>query len=525
MNAWPLAVDLVKRCLKAGVREYVVCAGARNAVLIEALVRAEEAGKLKLWRHFEERSAGFFALGRTMETGEPCAVVTTSGTAVAELLPAMIEGYYQSRPLIAITADRPASYRGTGSPQAIDQVGIFGPHAYVGELSSWSGKEPLHLNIELEEEFERDQETFASCEVGAFVPHEEKPRVAELARWLRSDVYQGMVVFIGGLEPEEQEEVFHFCKDLGAPVVADATSGLREALHALHLADADRVLKRKKPGKILRLGDVPTGRFWRDLESCPEISVWSVCRNGLPGLARETHVLKGSLARIIPALGEIEEVGDVFDLWVNVPKKAARIEELLERYPDSEPSWIRALSHYACISDGVFLGNSMPVREWNLFAQWTRPVRQVRANRGANGIDGQMSTWLGWSVEFENSWAILGDLTAMYDLAAPFIVPQMDASKKRVLAVVQNVGGKIFERLPRLKHMADKSVDCMINAHEADFAGIATLWGMRHLRVTCIDDLDQLDGDSASQTVTLLEVMPDDKQTAAFWADWDAFDG
>ena len=161
MNSWNVALDVVNRCLRAGVLEFVVCGGARNAALIEALARAEAAGLLRIWRHFEERGAGFFALGRTMETGRPCAVVTTSGTAAAELLPAVIEAFYQARPLVAITADRPAEFRGTGAPQTIDQVGIFGTHAAQGELSEWNGKQPLHLNVEFEESFEPGDEDFS----------------------------------------------------------------------------------------------------------------------------------------------------------------------------------------------------------------------------------------------------------------------------------------------------------------------------------------------------------------------------
>jgi len=85
VNAWHQAVAVVKSCLDAGVAEFVVCAGARNATLLEALARAEQGGGARVWHHFEERSAGFFALGRMMETGRPCAVVVTSGTARAEL--------------------------------------------------------------------------------------------------------------------------------------------------------------------------------------------------------------------------------------------------------------------------------------------------------------------------------------------------------------------------------------------------------------------------------------------------------
>lgn len=517
MNAWLPAVDLVKRCLLAGVDEFVVCAGARNAALLEALARAETAGLVRVWRHFEERSAGFFALGRTMETSRPCAVVTTSGTAAAELLPAVIEACYQARPLIAITADRPASYRGTGAPQSIEQPGLFGNHAWQGDFSDWDGKLPLHLNVEFEETFEPGDEDFKDAVKGEFTPAKDRLNVAELARWLREDHYRGFVVMIGGLEPEEREDVFHFCRDLGVPVLAEATSGLREALEGLTIHDADRMLKSRPPGKVLRLGDVPSGRFWRDLETLPEISVWSVCRNGRPGLARESSVIQGPLNRVLPALGDIEFADDALDYLPGASGRAARIDELLEGYPDSEPGLLRTLSNYASIGGGIFLGNSMPIREWNLFAQWARPVPSVRANRGANGIDGQISTWLGWSADVSETWAIVGDLTALYDLAAPFVLDQI-ICEGRVLVVINNGGGKIFERLPRLQTMSPNAAEWMTNPQNADLAGLATLWNLKHIRVRTVDDFDQFE---AGEQTVLLEIIPDAAQTTAFWAAWD----
>jgi 2-succinyl-5-enolpyruvyl-6-hydroxy-3-cyclohexene-1-carboxylate synthase len=517
VNAWYPALEVVKNCLKAGVCEFVVCAGARNAALLEVLARAEAAGLVRVWRHFEERSAGYFALGRTMETSQPCAVITTSGTAAAELLPSIIEAHYQARPLVAITADRPAAFRGTGAPQAIVQPGIFGEHAWQGTLADWDGKQPLHLNVEFEETFEAGDEDLSSETVGTFSPKKERLDVAALARWLREETYQGLVVLIGGLEPDEREEVFHFCQDLGAPLIAEATSGLREALQSLAIHDGDRVLKASPPGKVLRLGEVPSGRFWRDLEKLTEISVWSVCRNGLPGLARASQVLRGPLERVLPALGEIELADDALDYLSAAGSRAVRIDELLESYPDSEPALLRTLSHYASIGGGLFLGNSMPIREWNLFAQWQRPVPSVRANRGANGIDGQVSTWLGWSADVSETWAVVGDLTALYDLAAPFVLEQIDTAG-RVLVVINNGGGKIFERLPRLQAMSPRAVEWMTNPQTADLSGLATLWGMNHLRVQRVDDFDQLE--TGAKTL-LLEIIPDAAQTTAFWAAWD----
>ncbi len=517
MNSWQLAIETVRRCLRAGVVEFVVCAGARNAALVEALARAEAAGTLRLWRHFEERSAGFFALGRMMETGLPCAVVTTSGTAAAELLPAVIEAHYQARPLVAITADRPAAFRGSGAPQAIEQAGLFGMYAWQGDLTEWEGKGPLHLNVEFEEDFEPDGADFARAVVGEYSPVKDRLDVAALARWLRENLYQGIVVMVGGLEPDEQEEVFHFCRDFGAPIVAEATSGLREALQGLALHDADRLLKDRPPGKILRLGEVPSGRFWRDLEVLTNVSVWSVCRNGLPGLARASEVTRGPLDRVLPALGVVEAAGDARDLLAGASARAARTDELLETYPDSEPALVRVVSQYACIGGGVFLGNSLPIREWNLFAQRARPLRSVRANRGANGIDGQISTWLGWTAEVSGTWALLGDLTTLYDLAAPFVLGQINCDD-RVLAVIHNGGGGIFRRLPRLDGMTPRAAECLGNPHAAHLSGFAALWGMDHLRVRRVDDFDAL---TPGARPVLLEIIPDAEQSARFWADWE----
>ncbi len=134
---------LIEQVRDLGANDFCVCAGSRNSPLIAVLSGS-------LYSFVDERSAAFFALGRTKLTGQPVAVVTTSGTAVAELLPAAVEAYYSGLPLILITADRPERYRGTGAPQAIEQMGIFGPYAATS-IGNWSRRTPLHLNIEFDE--------------------------------------------------------------------------------------------------------------------------------------------------------------------------------------------------------------------------------------------------------------------------------------------------------------------------------------------------------------------------------------
>ena len=115
------------------------------------------------------------------------------------------------------------------------------------------------------------------------------------------------------------------------------------------------------------------------------------------------------------------------------------------------------------------------------------------------------------------TWAVVGDLTALYDLAAPFVLGQVNRDG-RVLAVINNHGGGIFARLPRLNAMSPRAAECMANPHAADLAGLAVLWGMDHLRVRRADDFD---GFEPGGRPVLLEILPDPEQTARFWADWD----
>ena len=138
------ARDVIAQIKAFGVEDFVVCGGSRNAPLIAAVANEHT------YTFVDERSAAFFALGRVKRDGQPVAVITTSGTAVAELLPATIEAFYGGLPLILITADRPARFRGTGAPQTIDQIEIFGDYAAT-RVAAWNRAMPLHINIEFDE--------------------------------------------------------------------------------------------------------------------------------------------------------------------------------------------------------------------------------------------------------------------------------------------------------------------------------------------------------------------------------------
>lgn len=226
--------SLLAQCCLGGICEWVVCPGARNMALLQVLAAAEDLVK---WTHFDERSAAFFALGRIQDMGLPVAVVTTSGTAAAELLPAVVEAYYQRRPLLLLTADRPADYRGSAAPQAIEQADLFGIYAPTIDLETpdslpediledWDYASPLHINVCLPDPDPAWNP--GNCDLYPAEPPEDsefRGSLAELAQALRFKSRGGLVVMLGGLDPTEQAPALWLANELKAPVVADATSG------------------------------------------------------------------------------------------------------------------------------------------------------------------------------------------------------------------------------------------------------------------------------------------------------------
>ena len=495
---------IIEQLLRAGCGDFVLCGGARNAGLIAQLEAAEG---LQIWKHFEERGAAFFALGRVKDHAQPCAVVTTSGTAVAECLPAVIEAFYTNKPLIVLSADRPAEFRGSGAPQAIEQEEIFGDYA-ARNIEEWDGHGPLHLNVPLEEGVVESESWPA--QVDGFLAKRLPFEVRDLLKFFDDGVFKGIIAMVGGLELEDREDVFYFLKELGIPVIADINSGIREALGELLVPE--QAFKGNLPGRVLRLGEVPIGRLWRDLEEHPEVEVLSVCRNGLPGLARSSQVIHAEVGRVIRGLGAVAAVGDVRDDFPRARPFWTRFDERLESFPDSEPGLVSLLSVYATTGESLFIGNSLPVREWNDFGQRRTPYAQVFANRGANGIDGQLSTWLGATAETVDAWGVFGDLTTLYDLAAPAMLPQVE-QKGRVLVVINNGGGQIFKKLPRLEGLSEVQRAAIVQPQEVRLKSWAEMWGMGYVRIASREEFDLLE---PGEKTLLVELCPDLDQSEAF---------
>ncbi|MGI8601979.1 MAG: 2-succinyl-5-enolpyruvyl-6-hydroxy-3-cyclohexene-1-carboxylic-acid synthase [Verrucomicrobiales bacterium] len=506
-----LATDVLEVLARIGAREFCVCGGARNAALLAVL---SQSRGFRLWNFPEERCAGFFAVGRAMKIGQPVTIVTTSGTAAAELLPAAIEARYQNLPLILLTADRPARFRGTGAPQAIEQVGLFGGYAspcadiHDGTLTasvrhviqSWDQFGPLHVNLCLEEPADLDGAQDIVC---GYSPSR-KPSISDGSESLVEFIGDrgGLVVMLGALNHSERAHLVPFLQRLGCPIYAEATSGLREnaSLEPLHVRGEFQFAE-LNARKILRIGGVPVSRFWRDLEGEPEIQVLSVTHSTLSALARPSTVCGFPQWDSIGIPHDPVAAAAFFEAGPASKRPAAlcggsEVPEESSLHPAPEAALISRLSECIPSRSLVFLGNSLPIRQWNEFA--SRQDRGLRcfASRGANGIDGALSTFFGLSADEAESWCLVGDLTALYDLASPWILRQLPRARRRIV-ILNNRGGHIFRHVSGLRGLPASAWPLIENPHDLDFRGWAALWRMGFRIVKTAEEFMQsIDEDS-----------------------------
>mgnify|MGYP000944402272 CR=1 FL=1 len=525
----------------------MVCSGARNLVLSVALTQVAQENGYQVWSHYDERSAGFFMLGRLQasyanQANKVGVIVATSGTAIAELLPAVIEAHTQQRPLIILSADLPRSYNDSGAPQCMPQLQLFdgfiegkididltlneSPDEWVQQLEeNWSGHDVWQLNVRFPETDIKVIEALQTEELrGLLSPDlgdadskialKRQPfQVADLMHFLEQDTWRGLVVMLGGLEVEDRAEVLAFLKQLKAPVLADVTSGLRGALGALELLGGESIVQQHKPGKILRIGEVPSGRFWRDLEELPKVKVSSITRQHEPGLARESQWIQcTSITRVLKGLGDVEAVDDVLDLLPQDRKRQGKLQELLAAYPQSEASWMREVSIFASLGNSWYLGNSLPIRYAALTAQSDVCYEEVRANRGVNGIDGQVATFLGLASSCDASWAVLGDVTTSYDVGAFALAKKLPQDSVAYLVVMNNSGGRIFEQLPFFKGLSPQVQEMILQNPELDLSALAQLWKAHYKLVNAPEDLEAV-VESELTGLHIIEIRPDASQS------------
>lgn len=514
-----LAAKVLKGLIASGIHEFCLCAGARNSPFVHIL---DENKQIKVYSFFEERSASFFALGRMARTQRPMAVITTSGTAVAELLPAVVEATYSSLPLVMVTADRPKTFRGSGAPQSIEQVGVFSYYIEASldidnennhfSVKGLTWKKPFHINVCFDEPLIDDViPQLQVPETSEWVKFPEQPdpdAATEITQFLKS---HKPIVLLGILPPKAQRPVLDFLKKVQLPVYAEGISGLRGHPEIKHLEIRsgenylNHLLDTNLCDSIFRIGGVPTVRLWRDLEKKrAQLPVMSIGFNHYTGLSRGVkHFTHLAALASVESSGAVKDLGPLLteDLRLDLKK-----EEILKKYPLSEPSMVWSLSK-KLKDQSVYLGNSLPIRHWDLVADFDSYPARVVGNRGANGIDGQVSTFLGWSETGTENWCLVGDLTALYDLASLWITPQLEEKGLRIV-VINNKGGQIFSRMFQR--------DIFINRHNIEFHHWAQMFRWEYSAWTEVPENSEL------SMHHLIELIPDSQQTDDFWKEWDA---
>ena len=521
--ATALARTVVDELVRGGVQDLVLSPGSRSAALAYA---AHAAEGLRLHTRIDERTAGFLALGIARTSRRPAAVVTTSGTAVANLHPATLEASHSGLPLVLLTADRPADLRGTGANQTTEQAAVFGGavrfsadmpsptpgHREQGQVRSWrattsrallaatgaaAAPGPVHLNLQMDAPLTPDQPDGWSADVegrpGA-VPWTQAPAAAEHP-W--EDVASDRrTVVIAGDDAGPPARVL--AETAGWPLLAEPTSGSRTGANAIRtyrlLLDdaglADRV------ERVIVCGHPTLGRPLLRLMSRTDVEVVAVpSRAGTwtdPGHAA-ARVVRRPLATPEPPSypTEVPESSPWLQEWLDRDAEVgAKLDELLDGWAELTPHHVAGALAEALPPRGLlFVGASNPVRDLDLMVPRYRvgDRRMTIGNRGLAGIDGSVSSAVGAALgrpRSSRSFAMLGDVTFLHDLTGLVIGPD-DVRPDLTIVVVNDDGGSIFASLEQgSPDLADSYERLFGTPHGVDLSGACASVGVVHRRVT-----------------------------------------
>jgi 2-succinyl-5-enolpyruvyl-6-hydroxy-3-cyclohexene-1-carboxylate synthase len=527
------AATLFDEWIRQGLRDVVICPGSRSTPLV--MICAQRA-ELTMHVRIDERSAGFFAIGRALATDRPVAIVVTSGTAAAELLASVAEADQAFVPLLVVTADRPAELHGVGAPQTMDQHRLYGAKVrrfeepgVVSELDVASWRDvavrlwgraigapghpgPVHLNAAFAEPLVAQPLTLPAS--GATLV--ERAVTGESQRGFKD---QRVLCVVGrGTTPD----VVARCRANAWVVLGDATSQRTLAYFDALLRSAE-FAARARPDVVVRLGGIPASKVLQ--ERLREWNVHTVSFDGVGFVADPDHLIAESLSGLPPTDPAQRSDGDYVELWLEGSRKVADWLEKLDANDGAllnEPIVARVVVE-ASERHGAALviGSSMPVRdvEW-----WARPrTVPTFANRGVNGIDGVVSTALGVGAG-SVSIGLLGDITMLHDVSG--LVDGVGASGgSSVLVVVDNNGGGIFSFLPQSTALEPATFERLFGTPRGhDLATIARAFGHRGSSVTTRAELERTidDGLAVPGVTVVVAKVPARDENVILHEAWNA---
>jgi len=545
---------------RSGVRHAIIAPGSRSTPLAFAFYEVEDIRAHSL---LDERSAAFFALGLARATQTPVVLLCTSGSAAANFFPAIVEAHETRVPLIVITADRPHELRHSGANQTIDQIKLYGdyalwsvdmplPEAQAPTLAirAWrsvayravaiaSGlkRGVVHLNMPFRKPLEPlpvgDDLTLADdardlFQRGFGLPHTQISRGVLALSDVQADMLaaaidanpQGLIVLGPNCPTDIADAVGQLSAQTGYPVLADAASGLRW-MNEDFLGGYDSFLARRpadwpRPQIVIRFGDVPTSQALNDYLNGPQIKyLIQVSESGVwaDDAHRLTHLVQASERfAILQLLRRIHgrQPGEWMRQWMtaetavwsalghaeDAPFDGRFVGEVVRLLPDHST---------------LFVGNSLPIRHLEQFGRPRKAHIHAFANRGASGIDGNISTalGLGFGRPEHPLCAIVGDVTFYHDMNGLLAARRLGIPM--TLVVLNNNGGGIFHRLPVAK-FDPAFTDLFVTPHDLDFQHSAALYGFDYVRTADMDAFRQAFQASIRQRATTLIEVPTDAQ-------------
>ncbi|HEU0102215.1 MAG TPA: 2-succinyl-5-enolpyruvyl-6-hydroxy-3-cyclohexene-1-carboxylic-acid synthase [Mycobacteriales bacterium] len=511
-----LARVLVDELVRGGVREAVLSPGSRSAPLAFALHRADAAGRLRLHVRIDERSAAFLALGIAKASGTPVPVVTTSGTATANLHPAVLEASHAAVPLLLLTADRPPELRGTGANQTVDQVHLYGaavrmfaevgtPEQRAGQNAYWrslvcralaaasgdagSAPGPVQLNLGLREPLVPDAD---DTWVEPLQGRGDGPwtrRVPAVGGSPTDDLPARTLVLLGDGGAAPAAAAVRLAAARGFPVVAEPSSGAGAGACVVDAGElvvaSPGFLDAHRPDRVLVVGRPTLSRVLGRLVATAEVDVVGAYGTWSDPPRRVARVLPAVPA---PAGGPVDEAW--LPAWRTAGEAARGAVEAVLAAAPGLPEPVVAQEVLAAAGDLLVVGGSKPVRD--LFLAGPRSGVRVLANRGAAGIDGTVSTAVGAALAVPGpAYALLGDLTFLHD-ANGLVLGPGEPRPDLTLVVVNNDGGAIFGLLEQGGAGHEEAFERVFGTpHGVDLAALCAATRTPHVLAATRDGLRQ----------------------------------
>ncbi len=557
------AAILVESLQRLGLTTAVICPGSRSTPLAMAFAEHQQIEAIPV---LDERSASFFALGLAKRSKLPVALVCTSGTAGANFYPALIEAKEGGVPLLVLTADRPPELRDCNAGQTIDQVKLFGTFpnwqtelalpslkaempAYLRQVviqawekSLWPIAGPVHLNIPFREplvpsskqvvatalEQLQTENFFIAIEPLMFPePPCNLPPTSCLKQWQQCD--RGLII-AGPAQPSNPEQycraIAHISQNLGWPVLAEGLSPLRNyaSVNSYLISSYDIILRNQElakhlvPDMILRIGEMPTSkelRLWL-AQTQPQCWVVGPGNRDLDPLHLRALHLRLSVEKLAYELSEPKGLtSDYLNFWCSVEAKAGQAIKSMMRsisIPfEGKVAWL--LSQILPSETPLFIANSMPVRDVEFFWQPGNSKTRPFFNRGANGIDGTLSTALGVAHRHQSAVLLTGDLALLHDTNG-FLIGKNFSGHLTIL-LINNNGGGIFENLP-VAAFDPPFEEFFATPQNIDFAKLCATYGVSHELIQSWEQLTQQLNPLPPSGIRVLELETDRKVDAAW---------